>query len=1028
MNYENYDPIFPDQPVVDQYLPLWASLSAFRSKPAFIWSEDGTTNVSNGSTLTYAQLNDSVQSISIQLLHSLQRGDTVIILCTPGLELVEIIFGCQRAGLLSVPIFPPDPSFSKQNHHHLLRALSQTKPKAAIAHHDYITKVQQYLSLPSKDKKLAQMLQNLKWVPTEDVKHKNADSRLDSMSYDGCKPDETYLIQYTSGATGIPKPVLVTAGSAAHNVRTARKAYDLHPNSVIVSWLPQYHDCGLMFLLLTIVSGATCVLTSPAAFVNRPSLWIELITQFKATCTPVPSFTLPLVVKRGGVETGSSPINLWSLRNLIIINEPIYKASVEEFLHVFKPFGLNPSSISPSYGLAENCTFVSTAWRNDDNSGNSCFPVFPSHNKLLPIARLASEEEEEDMDIIVVNEHTHEPVDDGIEGEIWVSSPSNASGYLGHPFLTQDIFKGRLSNKVSRCFVRTGDKGIVKGEERFLFVTGRCAEVIKLPNGQDIHPHYIETAAYNSCPQFIRGGCLAAFDVSRMIAYDGCKPDETYLIQYTSGATGIPKPVLVTAGSAAHNVRTARKAYDLHPNSVIVSWLPQYHDCGLMFLLLTIVSGATCVLTSPAAFVNRPSLWIELITQFKATCTPVPSFTLPLVVKRGGVETGSSPINLWSLRNLIIINEPIYKASVEEFLHVFKPFGLNPSSISPSYGLAENCTFVSTAWRNDDNSGNSCFPVFPSHNKLLPIARLASEEEEEDMDIIVVNEHTHEPVDDGIEGEIWVSSPSNASGYLGHPFLTQDIFKGRLSNKVSRCFVRTGDKGIVKGEERFLFVTGRCAEVIKLPNGQDIHPHYIETAAYNSCPQFIRGGCLAAFDVSRMIALVAEMQRSEKDNKILRNICERIRENVFENEKVDVGMVVLVKSRSVPKTTSGKIQRWAAKQYFLRGKMNALMELKFDNDGGFLRSGNGRGSYGEGEEGRAVIAEEKEEVAYSLSSAPCLARLVQITMDAFLTHLPSVCEMVKRDKKEKRKKALVGMKGKSRTLNKGKGGRLGYCN
>ena len=186
------------------------------------------------------------------------------------------------------------------------------------------------------------------------------------MFYNGCKPDAHYLIQYTSGATRIPKPVLVTAGSAAHNVRTARKAYDLHPNSVIVSWLPQYHDCGLMFLLLTIVSGATCVLTSPGAFVNRPRLWLELITEFKATCTPVPSFTLPLVVKRGGVEKGSSSINLWSLRNLIIINEPIYKASVEEFLHVFKPFGLNPSSISPSYGLAENCTFVSTAWRNND--------------------------------------------------------------------------------------------------------------------------------------------------------------------------------------------------------------------------------------------------------------------------------------------------------------------------------------------------------------------------------------------------------------------------------------------------------------------------------------------------------------------------------------------------------------------------------------------------------------------------------------------------------------------------------------
>lgn len=162
MNQENYDPCFPDQPVVDLYLPLWANLPAFRSKPAFIWAEDGSNHATK--TLTYAQLNDSVQSISSQLLIPLQRGDTVVILCSPGLELVEIIFGCQRAGLLSVPIFPPDPSFPKQNYLHLVRALSQTKPKAAIAHRDYITKVQKYISSPFNDKKLAQMLQNLKWV------------------------------------------------------------------------------------------------------------------------------------------------------------------------------------------------------------------------------------------------------------------------------------------------------------------------------------------------------------------------------------------------------------------------------------------------------------------------------------------------------------------------------------------------------------------------------------------------------------------------------------------------------------------------------------------------------------------------------------------------------------------------------------------------------------------------------------------------------------------------------------------------
>ncbi|BAT77764.1 uncharacterized protein HKW66_Vig0095170 [Vigna angularis] len=517
--YENYDPSFPDQPVVDLYLPVWARLPAFHSKPAFIWAQDFHTTT----TLTYQQLNDTVHLISSQLQGSLQRGDTVLLLCSPGLDLVELIFGCQRAGLLSVPIVPPHPSFSNQNYHHLVRAISQTKPKAAIAHSHYTSSIRRYLSSPHNNTKLAHMLQTIHWISIDHVKHGKAVvtvNNRDSLTYSGCAADEVYLVQYTSGATGVPKPVLVTAGSAAHNVRTARKSYDLHPNSTIVSWLPQYHDCGLMFLLLTVVSGATCVLTSPNAFIKRPRLWLELLSEFKATCTPVPSFTLPLVIKRGGIHQSALPINLSTLKNLIIINEPIYRDSVEEFVHTFSPFGLSPSSISPSYGLAENCTFVSTAWRNchSDNIGayGSSFPDFPTHNKLLPVARLGNMEQE-DVEIMVVNEETMEPSEDGVEGEIWVASPSNASGYLGHPSLTREVFHGRLRNMVSKCFLRTGDKGIVKGEKRYLFVTGRCQDVMELENGEKVHPHYIETAAYNICSKLLRGGCVAAFEVSAMV-------------------------------------------------------------------------------------------------------------------------------------------------------------------------------------------------------------------------------------------------------------------------------------------------------------------------------------------------------------------------------------------------------------------------------------------------------------------------------------------------------------------------------
>ncbi|XP_027148680.1 uncharacterized protein LOC113749201 [Coffea eugenioides] len=518
MHFENYDPCFPDQPVVDLYLQIWGKLPAFKSKPAFIWAEDDSassgTGASTCSAITYQQLNNSADCISSQLLLPLQRGDTVVVMCAPGLELVEIIFGCQRAGLLSVPVVPPDPSFAEDNYHHLVRVISQTKPKAAIANHCYIERVKQYKSSPSTNKQLSEWLQKLSWISIEAIKGKKLDGNSNSVPYSGCKAEEVYLIQYTSGATGIPKPVLVTAGAAAHNVRAARKAYDLHPNSVIVSWLPQYHDCGLMFLLLTVVSGATSVLTSPATFLKRPRIWLELITFFRATCTPVPSFTLPLVLKRGGVARGTIPINLESMKNLIVINEPIYKDAVEEFIQVFRRFGLNPSAISPSYGLAENCTFVSTAWRIGRNNN------LPTHNKLLPSARLISfdKDEEEDIEILVVNEETQEPVEDGTEGEIWISSPSNASGYLGHPSLSREVFNGMLSKRVGRCYVRTGDRGVVIGDDRYLFVTGRISDIIKLPNGQELHPHYIETAAYNSHPKILRGGCIAAFMVSGTLA------------------------------------------------------------------------------------------------------------------------------------------------------------------------------------------------------------------------------------------------------------------------------------------------------------------------------------------------------------------------------------------------------------------------------------------------------------------------------------------------------------------------------
>ncbi|PUZ55658.1 hypothetical protein GQ55_5G230200 [Panicum hallii var. hallii] len=520
MSTENYDPYYPDQPVVDQYLPVWARQPAFGPKPAFIWAEDGDDPRGGGTpsyaALTYSELNAAAQRMALGLLETVRRGDTVLLLAAPGLRLVKLIFACQRAGLVAVPISPPDPSKlgTPTAHRHLLRAVAQTRPAAAVAAAGYIGAV---MESP------AAALKRLRWVSVGHLESRcSGDAAAGGKTgrsrtgYGGCAPGETYLIQYTSGATGAPRPVVVTAGAAAHNVRAARKAYDLHPGSVVASWLPQYHDCGLMFLLLTVVAGATCVLASPAAFLRRPRLWLELVAEFRATCTPVPSFALPLVLRRGRLGHGTRPLDLGSLRNLILVNEPIYESSVDEFLEEFGRAGLDAASISPSYGLAENCTFVSTAWRGTEAklwSGRRL--RLPSYKKLLPSARLpplASSREEPEIDIFIVDGQTGEPVEDGVEGEIWVSSPSNASGYLGLPSASRDVFCARLPGRPGASFVRTGDCGVVRGTERYLYVLGRSADAIATGDGRRrVHAHYVETAAFGSSPGSLRGGCVAAF-------------------------------------------------------------------------------------------------------------------------------------------------------------------------------------------------------------------------------------------------------------------------------------------------------------------------------------------------------------------------------------------------------------------------------------------------------------------------------------------------------------------------------------
>ncbi|KAG6552996.1 hypothetical protein Mapa_005333 [Marchantia paleacea] len=516
---ENYDPLFPDQPTVDQYLQVWARQGAFAHKVAFRWVDMAANETHS---LSFAQLNDSATVIASELLQrfELSHGDRIIAVFPPtGLQFIELLFGSQRAGLVLVPVSPPDlssASSSREDHHNLIQRMNSVAPKLIIAPHDYCPTFNMFLRKYRARYGFGNML-NLPMACTslshrigrgfgcQAHAHQEVLQTVNSngCGQRGCRPEDIYLLQYSSGTTGTPKATMITAGAAAHNVRAVRKAYALQPSSVVVSWLPMYHDCGLMLVLSSVVSGCSMVVTSPFFFVQRPVLWLDALSKFEATVTAVPAFILPLTCSKFESPSSSSKLDLSRLQTLMLMNEPILASLVADFVKTFKPYGLKACAIAPSYGLAELCTFASTAW---DPSAES----LPISGGIVACGRVA---EKAEFDIRIVDPETCVESRDGEEGEIWIASASKAAGYLNDRERSERDLRATMSmSDSSSTFLRTGDLGRVSQE--FLFVTGRVADVIVV-NGRSWHPQEIEKTVFESSADLLRPGCAVAFSVAR---------------------------------------------------------------------------------------------------------------------------------------------------------------------------------------------------------------------------------------------------------------------------------------------------------------------------------------------------------------------------------------------------------------------------------------------------------------------------------------------------------------------------------
>jgi thioester reductase-like protein len=410
-------------------------------------------------------------------------------------------------------------------------------------------------------------------------------------------------------------------------------------------------------------------------------------------------------------------------------------------------------------------------------------------------------------------------------------------------------------------------------------------------------------------------------------------------LQYTSGSTMEPKGVMVTHENILH---TCPLVID-HPDPVVVSWLPQYHDMGLIgCYLYPALRGGTTYGFSSMDFIQRPILWFEAIQTYRATATAAPNFAFDYCLRNGRLSKESlEACDLSSLQVLMVAAEPVKPDTYTRFLEAFQPYGLKSDSFYAAFGLAENTLAVSLGGRN----------IVSVNKRALALgkARMTTEVSEigaatqivscgtplPGLDVKIVDAEQHVALKTGHLGEIWVAGGGKCLGYWNNPELTLKQFRARLvdDSPYDDGYLRTGDMGFFHEGE--LFVCGRIKDMIIL-RGQNYYPQDIENVVERASG-LIRTNCVAAFQVNEdsepALAIVAEV-KNPKALPDARKIAAAVRN--FLN--VEVALISFIAPRAIPRTSSGKIMRHKTKHMWLEGQFTVLSEFSREKDAGVSES------------------------------------------------------------------------------------------
>jgi acyl-CoA synthetase (AMP-forming)/AMP-acid ligase II/cyclopropane fatty-acyl-phospholipid synthase-like methyltransferase len=403
-------------------------------------------------------------------------------------------------------------------------------------------------------------------------------------------------------------------------------------------------------------------------------------------------------------------------------------------------------------------------------------------------------------------------------------------------------------------------------------------------------------------------------------------------LQYTSGSTGAPKGVMVSHGNVLANLALIHESVQQQPDGCCVLWLPPFHDMGLLNMLYAMAVGFPCVTMSPAEFLRNPVAWLEAIGRYRATYSGGPNFGYDLCARKATPDQVRA-LDLSSWRVAFNGAESVRAETLDRFAKVFGPCGFSARAFLPCYGLAEFTVDVTganvgagalrKAFDHDDLAqGRASVVEGPAANRRV-VVLVSSGTIKSGHSLAIVDPETRLQVDDGRVGEIWASGPSVAQGYWGNEQATQDAFRARQADG-SGPFLRTGDLGFVLGGE--LFVTGRRKDVIII-RGRNHHPQDIERTVERSHPA-VRPGCSAAFSVPadgdspEQLVVACEIDPRKQADPAA--VIQAVRTAIPEQHEIVPAAIALLASGTLPKTSSGKVQRSATKQAFLQGTLGTV--------------------------------------------------------------------------------------------------------